>query len=109
MRMLGAVASIVLLVASAGCFTTRYYNFPSRPDEQEATDPHAWGRRGASGTQPFFLYGWIPVERVIPADLECGAPENIWRIETEQSASDYILTTITMGIYTPWTGKVICK
>jgi hypothetical protein len=95
-----------------GCFHTRYVNLHPRL----AIPPHSPTQidRGPSndGWQHFFLFGWVPSEKLIDAQAICGGTEHIDRIETEMTFVQGLVGLLARGsyvnIYSPYTGRVVC-
>ena len=103
---------IVLLLAMActGCFRTVYSHLTPSVAERAATTPQPH-ERDAENWQHFFLYGWVPSEKVIDAAFACGGVEHVRRIETEQSFAQGLVATFAgyyINIYSPYTGHVVC-
>src|SRR5436309_2206580 len=74
----------LILVAATGCFRTIYHhleppagNAAGRPKQVRVDDDSGW--------QHFFLYGWVPSERVIHASEMCGGPDEVEEIQTRQT------------------------
>ncbi len=112
--MRSAAALLVILVlasSSSSCYRARYLNL--RAPELGVVPPSTPARPEAvSRWQHFFVFGWVPGERVIDAARACGGPENVQAIETRQTFAQGLiafLTTVYVPIYTPYNGDVVCK
>jgi len=100
----------VLVVA--GCYRTQYVNLVHQPvfdQPRHASDapkpqPH-------SSWQSFFIWGWVPGVRVIPAGDICGGPEWVREVRTERTFVQGLIATFAgyyINIYSPYTGEVVC-
>ena len=74
MKSIPTLALAGVLCAATGCFRTVYHHL-----EPPTYVPTATARvvREDSSWQHFFLYGWVPSERVINAASECGGVERV--------------------------------
>ena len=102
--------ALMLLLAAGGCFRTNYVNLAPTIVPPAAATPRVM-RADPSGWQHFFVYGWVPDERVIYADQICGSADNVREIHTEQTFAQGLIAMFAgyyMNIYWPYTGKVIC-
>jgi len=96
----------------AGCYRTQYVNLMREP----AFDPpravaDAPKPKPHSSWQHFFIWGWVPDERVIPAGDVCGGPEWVKEIRTERTFVQGLIATFAgyyINIYSPYTGGVVC-
>jgi hypothetical protein len=98
----------LLLLLGVGCFRTSYYHL--EPGAPTAAPADARNREDSSW-QHFFVYGWFPVERVIPAGSQCGGAEHVEEIRAQQTFVQGLveeLSTAYVNIYSPYTGRVVC-
>jgi len=101
------VAILLLSSASSGCYRTRYVNLRSAglglvpPALPQAELVSRW--------QHFFVYGWVPGERVIDAAKACGGPEKVQSIETRQTLAQGLIYQFAGTIYAPYSGEVLCE
>ena len=107
-----ALACLALLLSLAGCYRTVYMNLePLTPADSTQTTPE--GRRGRSSSwQDFFVYGWVPSERVIYAEKVCGIEGRVQEIRTRQSFLQGLVEAVAsygINIYSPYTGEVVCE
>ena len=110
MRALPAVMTALLLTSSAGCYRTHYLHLHG----EDAPPPAASAVEapGSSGWRHFFLYGLVPGVVRVDAAAECGGSERVERIETRQTFLQGLVETIAsfyINIYSPWTGRVVCR
>ena len=64
------------------------------------------------GWQSFFIYGWVPGEKVINATAACGGVEKIGVIRTRQTFLEGVVARVAGGyinVYSPWDGVVYCR
>ena len=104
-----AIMVIAAMIASLGCYRTRYINFVD-PTRTSAVEPLE--RKRVQAWQNFWFFGWLPISRVIDAAAACGSVENIQAIETEMTFGQGLLNWFAgyiIVVYTPYTGSVICK
>ena len=105
------VVTVTLLLA--GCFRTRYVNLqprlllasPSAATAAPTPKPH-------SSWQSFFIWGWVPSQRVIPAAEICGGPESVKEIRTERTFVQGLIAMFAgyyINIYSPYDGLVVCE
>jgi hypothetical protein len=98
---------LTLLLLSA-CYRTHYVNFsPENPNRgTTVTVP-----KSLTGWQSFYLWGWVPGERVIDARSKCGDANNIESIRTRRTFVQGLVAAIAgyyINIYSPWNGEVYC-
>jgi len=102
----GAV-SIVFLVAASGCFRTVYRNL-----EPTMSPPGEVTYRGQnSGWQHFFIWGWVPSEKIIDAAGRCGGADRVLAIKTRQTFVQGLVEAFAgyyVNVYSPYTGQVVC-
>ena len=102
---LGLALSLVCF--SLGCFRTHYVNFSVKnPERVQQYLPVR-----ASGWQSFYLYGWVPGERVIDARARCGGEEKVHSIWTQQTFLEGLVESVAgfyINVYAPWDGAVYC-
>lgn len=100
--------SLLLVLAVAGCYRTHYVNL--QPPER-TTASATPTRSGASGWQHFFLFGWLPRERVYSADQVCGPNAEVQEIRTQRSFLQglvAILASYYVNIYSPYGAEIFC-
>ncbi len=110
MRMTIAAMMITILVAlSTGCFTTTYGNLYSTghtpPADSQPTIANA------SGWQSFFIFGWVPGEKVIDSKGICGEGR-VKEIRTQRSFVQGLIAAVAgyyINVYSPWTGETVCS
>jgi hypothetical protein len=99
-----------LILVATGCYQTVYQHLePAVATTVAQTKQPRFD--DDSGWQHFFLYGWVPSERVIPASETCGGPEEVEAIQTGQTFVQGVIATFAgyyVNIYSPYTGKVVC-
>ncbi len=104
------LAALLGLTLLTGCFRTHYENFsPANPNR--APLQGVIEKRGRSW-QHFFLFGWIPVERVIDARALCGGADKVVTVQTRQTFLEGLVETFAgyyINIYAPWDGAVYCN
>jgi hypothetical protein len=95
------------------CFRTRYINLAPHPAlEAAATAPTPPQPKPHSSWQHFYLWGWVPSERVIPAAEICGGREWVQEIRTEQRFVQRLIEDFAgyyVNIYAPYDGRVVCS
>lgn len=107
MRLPLSILVAVALAVTPGCYRTRYVHF----EPAATTEPTTPFTPATSGWRHFFLYGWVPDELRIDAASQCGGPEHVHSIETEQTFLQGLIATFAtyyINIYAPWTGRVVC-
>lgn len=104
------VAMLCLVLSMApSCARTVYMNLHPR-QQPLAVAPDA-DRSSPSYWRHFFVFGWVPGERVIDASAYCGGTERIVRIETRRSFVQGLIAALAgyyINIYSPYTGRVVC-
>jgi hypothetical protein len=88
----------VLLLATSGCYRYRFELRPGPPQEQARLVTH-------EVRVPTYLNGFVGTGRVDAARY-CEHPV---RTELEVTATDVLLSVITLLIYTPHTLRVTCE
>ena len=107
-RPVTAWAGLFLLVS--GCYRTTYMNV-TPPEKLEVARATAVSHPPSSGWQHFFLFGWIPSEKVIQTEQVCGGADRVESIHTERSFVQGLVAAVAsfyVNIYSPWTGRVVC-
>jgi len=102
--------SLGLAVLASACYRTTYTNL-TPPEKLEAARASAEWHQPDGGWQHFFVYGWIPSEKVISTDRVCGGPDRVEAIHTEQTFVQGLIEAVAsayINIYSPWTGQVVC-
>jgi len=92
---------LVLLSAAAllgGCAIQRYDLNPAASADTPQHDE----------AQTFWV-GGIGQTQTVDANQTCGGAHKVARVETEQTAGNVVLNTITLGIYSPRQVRVYCK
>ncbi len=88
-----AIAALLL----AGCAKTTF-----KINNGNATNPQY------DNMENYFVAG-VGQEKVIDAAQICGGAHNVIKVETERTAIDGVLGSITDGIYTPRHARVYCR
>ena len=107
-RLLALGATLLLI----GCYRTKYINLmrqsafnpPRVASDAPKPQPH-------SSWQHFFIWGWVPSVRVIPAGDICGGPEYVKEIRTERAFVQGLIAQFAgyfINLYSPYTGDVVC-
>jgi len=95
------------LLAFGGCYRTHYVNL--QPANVTVSEPAT--RSNRSGWQHFFLFGWVPSERVYTADTLCGSNAVVTEIRTERTFVQGLveqLCSYYVNIYSPYNAEVFC-
>jgi hypothetical protein len=103
-RWIAALALAAL--AQAACYRTHYERFSAVRAEELRSVPVA-----VTGWQHFYLYGWVPGERVVDARKRCGGADKIVAIETRRSFLEGLVAAFAgyyVNIYSPYDGAVLC-
>ncbi len=104
------VLVLVLLACCAGCYQATYQHLGPPPPPQEGVPASAAGN--GKGWQHFFVYGWVPNRKIIRAAEICGGADQIDRIETGQTFVQGLIESLAsfyINIYSPYTGRVVCR
>ena len=105
MKRLTGLAALAGCLAVLGCYRTTYRNFGIPTGTSVTTPaphPPSW--------QHFFLWGWVPSERVIPASRICGEG-HVKEIRTRQTFLEGLveqLCSYYVNIYSPYDAEVVC-
>ncbi len=91
----------LLAVLSSGCATQTYLLGSTNAPNNTATAEF-------DKTQNFLLAG-IGQEQTVDAAQVCSGQRNVHSVQTQESAMNVLLSTITFGIYTPRQLRVFCK
>ena len=116
MRRPFSLVALGVALLLGGCFRTRYINLAPHP-ALEAAAASAIPRtpptpKPHSGWQHFFIWGWVPGERVIPAAEICGGPEWVKEIRTERRFVQGLIAAVAgyyINVYSPYDGRVVCS
>lgn len=103
-----ALGSILLALILAGCFRTHYINLDPPGTDSPGT---VATRSSISGWQHFFIWGWVPRERVIEAEKVCGPGAHVQEIRTQQTFLEGLvqqLASYYINIYSPYDAEVFC-
>jgi len=68
--------------------------------------------RSRSGWQHFFLFGWVPDERLIDARKACGDSDNVESIQTRETFLEGLVAAFAgyvINVCAPWDGAVYCR
>ena len=109
--MRSAAALLVILAlasSSSSCYRARYVNLRG-PDLGVVPPPTPARPEPVSRWQHFFLFGWVPGERVIRAGSACGGPQKVQAIETRQTFAQGLIYAFVGDIYAPYNGEVVCE
>lgn len=106
MKMPVAAVALVLL-SQIACYRTHYERFAAvRTDEVERAVPVQ-----VTSWQHFYLWGWVPGEKVVDARKRCGGAEKIVSVETRRSFLQGLVAAFAgyyVNVYSPWDGAVFC-
>lgn len=111
MKLLRLASVVVGVVVSSGCYSTVYLHLEPTPEHASMRPPSARPPGDFAEWQHYFLSGWVPSEHVIYAADQCGGPDRVAAIRTEQTfgqAATEALTWYYISVYSPHTAKVIC-
>ena len=95
---------------ASGCYRTTYTNL-TPIEKLEAARVTPVPHDPTNGWQHFFIYGWVPAERVIQTEKVCGGPDRVEEIHTERTFVQGLIAVFAsayINIYSPWTGHVRC-
>ncbi len=104
-------AALVLLamIAAGGCYRTQYFNL--HLPAAEAQNPVAT-RTEPSGWQHYFLFGWVPSERVYDSDAACGPQASVSEIRTQRTFLEGVVEQVSnvygVNIYSPYDAEIFC-
>lgn len=65
-------------------------------------------RRPTKEVSQAFFFSGIGQTKTLNAATICRGSENVARIETQATASDVIITALTLGIYSPLDARIYC-
>jgi hypothetical protein len=65
------------------------------------------GRLAKTESQAFFVNG-IGQTQVLNAAAVCGGAERVAKVERVESPMNWLLETVSFGVYTPYNAKVYC-
>jgi len=88
---------LVAMLSLAGCATQTYYVSSRGPVYAPTTDmPQS------------FLIGGLGQEQELDAGGICGGPNKVAKVQSKVEATDWFVSVLTAGIYTPRHAKVFC-
>jgi len=104
---------LVVVLCTSGCYKTVYMNVQGNRNTTKMTleklekipayDEATW--------QHFFIWGWVPSEKIIEASKFCGGSEHIAGINTKQTFVQRLVEMVAsyyINIYSPYDGHVVC-
>ena len=101
---------ILLGLVLSACYRTHYVNFsPQNPLRAPAAAPEKPVR---SGWQHFFIWGWVPDERIIDARAACGGSQSVDSIKTRRTFLEGLVAAFAgyyINVYSPWDGAIYCS
>jgi len=104
----GLVVALAFAGALAGCYRTHYVNLqPPGTDSPNA----AVTKLGVSSWQHFFIWGWVPSERVVDAAKICGPTDQVRELRTQQTFLEGLVAELAsyyVNIYSPYDAEVFC-
>lgn len=65
------------------------------------------GRLAKSEAQTFFVSG-VGQTQVLNAAAVCGGADRVAKVERVESPMNWLMETVTLGVYTPYNAKVYC-
>jgi hypothetical protein len=65
------------------------------------------GRLAKAEAQTFFVSG-IGQTQVLNAAAVCGGAERVAKVERVESPMNWLMETVSLGVYTPYNAKVYC-
>lgn len=65
------------------------------------------GRLAKTEAQTFFVSG-VGQTQVLNAAAICGGAERVAKVERVESPLNWLMETVSMGVYTPYNAKVYC-
>ncbi|MFA5073958.1 MAG: hypothetical protein WC539_08715 [Nitrospirota bacterium] len=103
----------MIMLFISGCYRTVYMNVQGDASPKKMTieelekipdfDETHW--------QHFFIYGWVPSEKIINAADICGGAGNIASIKTRLTPLEGLVGAVAgyyINIYSPYDGNVVC-
>lgn len=108
-KRLGASLLVLVLLAGAGCYRTRYVQFAPRATGEPAA-PLSHEKKG--GWQSFFVWGWFPLWRDFDAGELCGGSEHVEAIATRRTFLEGLVAAVAgfyVNIYSPWDAAIHCR
>ena len=105
------IAMILVLVCCAGCYRTTYRNVSPETDALKKLKS-AEKVAASNSWQSFFIYGWVPSERVINVSETCKGALNVDEIQTRRTFGQGLVAAFAnyyINIYSPFDGAVLCK
>ena len=102
-------ATLLLCLVLSACYRTHYVNFS--PDNPGRGAAPAQDKPVRSGWQHFFIWGWVPNEKIIDAREACGGSQNVDSIKTRRTFLEGLVAAFAgyyINIYSPWNGEIYC-
>jgi len=100
-------STLLLCLLLSACYRTHYVNFsPQNPIRAAAAAPDEPVR---SGWQHFFIWGWVPDEKMIDARQACGGSHNLDSIQTRRTFLEGLVAAVAgyyINVYSPWDGAI---
>lgn len=104
--------AVALSVALPGCFQTHYTNLPPPAAERSVDTSEVSPRARPSGWQSFFIWGWVPSEKIIRADQQCGGVGRVREIRTQRTFLEGLVAAVAgyyVNIYSPYDAEIFCE
>lgn len=92
-----ALVALATVLLTTGCATQTY-----------TLSNHAQSQARYDKMQTFFISGLAQEQEVNAADI-CGGADKVAKVQTELTVVNWLLGTVSQGIYTPRQMRVFCK
>lgn len=104
---------LLCALLSSGCHRTVYTNLhgSARTDAPSTVQLDKLPDFDDTTWQHFFLFGWVPDEKIIDAAAACGGREQVAAIKTRQTFVEGLVAQLSgnyVNIYSPYDGHVVC-
>ena len=102
-------ATLLLCLVLSACYRTHYVNFS--PDNPVRGAALASDKPVRNGWQHFFIWGWVPNEKIIDAREACGGSQNVDSIKTRRTFLEGLVAAFAgyyINVYSPWDGAIYC-